>query len=306
MNLVLSPDYDFAALGEHLWHVGWRLADSAATPIVPGEPEHAVFERATERLFYTFNPVCQLRVLEIPENLDATTRAVLPAVDSTEVESWLTSADERTLLRGVLAVRLLKDVRLIDYVEALRNHPRAAIAKAADRASEELRAAGPSDPTRGDARAQALAAIEVLKAQVTPLLEALARDRSGAALEAVKPRAEDYAKAFIGEAAEKAREAYAAIWEPTPDMRYPDAAQTVLDCDIAPAGMLAYDNELSYRFPGGYRSIAHLLDPHRVWVRWKFTRPGESAGMAYDGLVWLDDHWAWFPKPYRALAHLAQ
>ena len=24
-------------------------------------------------------------------------------------------------------------------------------------------------------------------------------------------------------------------------------------------------------------------------------------GMAYDGLVWIDDHWAWFPKPFRVL-----
>ena len=47
-----------------------------------------------------------------------------------------------------------------------------------------------------------------------------------------------------------------------------------------------------------------LLDPHRVWARWKFVRPGEPSGMAYDGLVWVDDHWAWFPKPYRVLAHL--
>jgi hypothetical protein len=66
--------------------------------------------------------------------------------------------------------------------------------------------------------------------------------------------------------------------------------------------MLASDNELSRPFPGGYRAIAAKLNPNRIWVRWKFCRPGETAGMAYDGLVWVDDHWAWFPKPYRALA----
>jgi hypothetical protein len=76
---------------------------------------------------------------------------------------------------------------------------------------------------------------------------------------------------------------------------------TVITSEIAPAGMLASDNELSRRFPGGYRRIARLLQPHRVWVSWKYLRPGADAGMAYDGLVWLDDHWAWFPKPYRAL-----
>ena len=29
--------------------------------------------------------------------------------------------------------------------------------------------------------------------------------------------------------------------------------------------------------------------------------PGESLGMAFDGLVHVNGHWAWFPKPWRAL-----
>jgi hypothetical protein len=58
-------------------------------------------------------------------------------------------------------------------------------------------------------------------------------------------------------------------------------------------------------FPEGYHAIVPLLDPHRVWVCWKYTRPGAASGLAYDGLVWCDDHWAWFPKPYRMLAAAA-
>ncbi|MBS1874286.1 MAG: immunity 49 family protein [Acidobacteria bacterium] len=162
-----------------------------------------------------------------------------------------------------------------------------------------------SDNPAPSARDQALGIIEILRAQVQPLLESLSHDRTGRALQSVRPRPEDYAKAFLGEAAEAARRHYAAIWtadeSQLPPMRYADPAQTIIRSDIAPAGMLAEDNELSRQFPGGYRAIAPKLDPHRVWVRWKCLRPGESAGMAYDGLVWLDDHWAWFPKPYRAL-----
>ena len=33
-----------------------------------------------------------------------------------------------------------------------------------------------------------------------------------------------------------------------------------------------------------------------------FVQPGEAHGMAHDGLVYLDDHWAWFPKPWRVLS----
>ena len=31
-----------------------------------------------------------------------------------------------------------------------------------------------------------------------------------------------------------------------------------------------------------------------------------DSGLAFDGLVWCDDHWAWFPKPYRFLANTAE
>src|SRR5437667_82451 len=88
---------------------------------------------------------------------------------------------------------------------------------------------------------------------------------------------------------------------PTNRAAYPSSEQTALLCYVAPAGMLAEENELSWYFPGGYRAIAPWLNPHRVWVRWKHVKPGETSGLAYDGLVWIDDHWTWFPKPYRAL-----
>jgi hypothetical protein len=306
-ELVLVPACGFAELSERLFRSGWQCVASAAHPLVPGEPEHAVFERDDqERIHYTFNPVCQLRVLEIARELDPATRASLPRVDSAEVESWLTSADERILLRGVLAARLMPDAALIERVESLRKHPRAAIAQAAARVSEEIHAVDGHGQTGTNARSQALGIIEILKAQVAPLLQALSQDYTGVVLNTVKPMDADYAKAFVGAAAESARQAYDAIWKQAGDMQYPESTQTQLICDIAPAGMLAYDNELSRRFPGGYRSIAHLLDPHRVWVRWKYVRPGETAGMAYDGLAWLDDHWAWFPKPYRVLAQIAR
>ena len=162
--------------------------------------------------------------------------------------------------------------------------------------------AAPAPPP--DARGQALAAIEVLRGQLEPLLRALAADRDGATARALRPRDGDAARVFPGLDADAVARAYRAVWDAEPAPPRPRAEQTELVCDLAPAGMLGHDNELSHRFPGGYRRIAPLLDPHRVWARWKFVRPGEPSGMAYDGLVWVDDHWAWFPKPYRVLAHL--
>jgi hypothetical protein len=121
---------------------------------------------------------------------------------------------------------------------------------------------------------------------------------------AVRPREEDYARVFVGAAVALARQHYDALWAAEPEFVRPSAQQTEVRTFIAPAGMLATDNELSRQFPGGYRAIERWLNPHRVWVAWKFISPGQPSGMAYNGLVWCDDHWAWFPKPYRALAPL--
>jgi hypothetical protein len=157
-------------------------------------------------------------------------------------------------------------------------------------------------PGTSDARQVALAAVEVLRTQLEPILWAIARDTSGAMAAALQPRDGDYDRVFTAEAAPIARRAYAQVFETAGIPRPADPGQTRLLSFLAPAGMLASKNELSRPFPGGYRAIADKLNPHRIWVRWKFCRPGETAGMAFDGLVWVDDHWAWFPKPYRALA----
>ncbi len=151
--------------------------------------------------------------------------------------------------------------------------------------------------------ALAMAGVALLREQLTPLLHALGRDRDGSLTAQLRPRPDDYARAFLPSCVDAARAAFEAIWAEPP--RVSSALPgSELKVQIAPAGMLAHDNALSWGFPGGYKRVAPLLNPHRVWVAWKLIAPGKSAGMAYDGLVWLDDHWAWFPKPYRVLAGL--
>jgi hypothetical protein len=43
------------------------------------------------------------------------------------------------------------------------------------------------------------------------------------------------------------------------------------------------------------------VQPGMTWVRFKCVEPGESPGMAYDGLVLLDGRWRLFPKPWQVL-----
>lgn len=298
--LVLAPDRTFDALAKALSAAGWQSLPQTSAPIIPGEPEHALFERDTTHLAYSFNPVCRLRLLEVPLDLDHETIALLPVQSAEDVKTWLMSADERTQLRGILAAAHLPHEELLAGVEQLTAHPRSSIAQAAQQSAEKIRKALKGDD---EARATARAATQMLEGQLTPLIHALAADADGSLTAALRPHEDDYARAFVAEIADAACAAYEALWSDPPRVSSTPSGSK-LKLSISPAGMLVEDNELSRGFPGGYRSIAPLLDPHRVWVAWKLIPPGKDAGMSYDGLVWLDDHWAWFPKPYRVLANL--
>lgn len=121
-----------------------------------------------------------------------------------------------------------------------------------------------------------------------------------ALVEELRPEPGDYARVFKPEAAEVARRGYEMLWlrSPRPE---PKPGQSEVSLWALPAGLLVHETELSRRFPNGYRRVALLLDPHHVWIAWKYHRPGASTGLAYDGLVWLDGRFAWFPKPWRVL-----
>lgn len=299
-TLVLDPQCRFDSLREGLAELDWQVVDLSHQPIVPGEPEHALFERDGRHLAYSFNPVCRLRLIEVPLDLDNETVARLPVQDVQDVTPWLGSDDERIQLRGILAAAHLPHPQLLTGVEQLLSHPRASIAQAAQQSAESIRSVLAADDR---SRATALAAIEVLKQELTPLILALASVQGHELVAALRPQPADYARAFHPEIAEQARTIYEALWVDPPRVQSMPA-DSQLKLAIAPAGMLLEENELSRQFPGGYRALAPLLNPHRVWVAWKLIPPGKDAGMAYDGLVWLEDHWAWFPKPYRALADL--
>jgi hypothetical protein len=215
--------------------------------------------------------------------------AAIPRGGSVVPEAEFTTRRGRQL-RAADPGRFRRD-RLTAYREALAKH-------AASRP--------PITPADQQFRANALVAAEVLKESVRPLLTLFAKDHSGQTRALMRPRAEDYEKVFEPAATDVARATYEKLWATEPDIDIPTAAQSQLLIHVAPGGMLREPNEISRYFPGGYLHISRWLRPERVWVAWKYVRPGEDSGLAYDGLVWCDDHWSWFPKPYRALESLVR
>lgn len=54
-------------------------------------------------------------------------------------------------------------------------------------------------------------------------------------------------------------------------------------------------------FPGGYSKVLEFMNEGFSIVRFKFVAPGETSGMAYDGLVHVNGRWVLIPKPWGAL-----
>ncbi|MDA7427009.1 hypothetical protein PGB28_00960 [Primorskyibacter aestuariivivens] len=54
-------------------------------------------------------------------------------------------------------------------------------------------------------------------------------------------------------------------------------------------------------FPGGYKKVRGAMMGDFPVVYFKFVRPGETSGLAFDGLVHVNNRWVLMPKPWRAL-----
>lgn len=121
-------------------------------------------------------------------------------------------------------------------------------------------------------------------------------------LAALKPQPTDCERVFTPQAAAVAKPLYDSLWLQLP--AWPVRTdQTELRVFVAQGQDFATRHPRQQEFPGGYQSIASYLLPNVIWVCFEFAVPG-SMGIAFDGLVWMDDRFAWFPKPYRALAEL--
>jgi hypothetical protein len=137
------------------------------------------------------------------------------------------------------------------------------------------------------------------RAVLAPFLD-VSLEEARARAAALAPRADDFGRVFRSDAVARARDVYEALWATGPAFG-PRPGQTELTVAIALADDFHGRSARARPFPGGYVRVAPLLRAGVVWVCWRFAAPGERLGLAFDGLVALDERWVWLPKPWRAL-----
>jgi hypothetical protein len=119
----------------------------------------------------------------------------------------------------------------------------------------------------------------------------------------LQPTKADYETVFDASLAQKLYDLYQPAWEAGVLVIAPKAGQTELLLQNVPSSEIRQWSERAAAIlPGGYRQIsANIKDGYTIYT-FKFVKPGEQLGMAFDGLSFVNGHWCIFPKPWRAAA----
>lgn len=117
----------------------------------------------------------------------------------------------------------------------------------------------------------------------------------------LRPDPDDYAAVFSGDAAEKIKKVMDPAWDSGQLVLKGNPGQTELLMASASVDELKAGTGGAQSCPGGYKDAAAQMKSGLVVYCFKFVEPGKTLGMAFDGLIYVNGHWAIFPKPWRAL-----
>ena len=117
----------------------------------------------------------------------------------------------------------------------------------------------------------------------------------------LRPTAADYTAVFDAPLAQKVAAMYEPLWASGTLVIAPKEGQTELLIQGVPTGEVRqWSKGASAILPGGYQGIATSIKDGHTLYAFKFVKPGETMGMAFDGLTFVNGHWCIIPKPWRA------
>ena len=114
------------------------------------------------------------------------------------------------------------------------------------------------------------------------------------------PSSADYKAMFDASTASKVESSQAKDWTKA-TIRPGKAGQTEVKVWSATGADLAAGKGNAKDFPEQYKKFGRHLVPGLTYWRFKFVEPGKDVGTAYDGLAFVNGHWAIAPRPWRAL-----
>ena len=117
---------------------------------------------------------------------------------------------------------------------------------------------------------------------------------------ALKPDTADYKAVFAGDFAAKVQAAHATLWASNPELGPKEGQTEVLLDGVTSTDIKSWSANAADVLPGGYQGIKDKFNDDLIVYRFKFVKPGEQTGMAFDGLVHVNGKWRIFPKPWRA------
>jgi hypothetical protein len=130
---------------------------------------------------------------------------------------------------------------------------------------------------------------------VAPNADYLALTRS------LRPTKEDYVTMFDAKTASKVEASQAKEWNTNKAVIKPKPGQTEIKVWAATGAELAKGTGNAKEFPAEYKKLGKHLAPALTFFRFKFVEPGKDTGTAYDGLAFVQGHWAIAPKFWKAL-----
>jgi hypothetical protein len=120
----------------------------------------------------------------------------------------------------------------------------------------------------------------------------------------LRPARSDYESVFAKEFASRLFAQQDPVWENGVFTVSPKPGQTDVSIySIPTSDIRSWSTVAADYLPGGYKRIKDEFKEGNTVYSFKFVKPGDPGGTAYNGLVFVNGHWAIFNQPFRAAAN---
>lgn len=152
-----------------------------------------------------------------------------------------------------------------------------------------------SPPLAGAAEDESEKARKLLQQFLTPNVDCIALTQK------LMPSRQEYLSYFGQGDSSRAMDYYEPYWKNGQIVIRPRPGQTELKLIPIDLAELKAGKPLPAGVPQEYEKLRSRLRGGKTVYAFKFVKPGEEQGVAWDGLVRLGGHWVFFPMPWKAL-----